>query len=141
MEIKNPFGFAVDVSNWEITGGIEHTFAPGTVIPSGESLYLSPDVNTFRARSESPSGGEGLFIQGEFQGHLSSFGETLNLRDPAGNLLTTTTFAGDPSDAQLYLVISEVMYHPGGDGLAEFIELTNISPSMTLDLTGIKPLR
>jgi len=138
VEIRNPFSFAVDVSDWQITGGIKHTFAPGTVIPNGQSLYLSPDVNTFRDRSESPGGGEGLFIQGEYKGHLSSFGETLNLHDQAGNLLTTTTFAGDPSDAQLYLVISEVMYHPDGDGLAEFIELTNISPSISLDLKGIK---
>ncbi len=138
VEITNPFGFAVDVSEWQITGGINHTFAPGTVIPSGKSLYLSPDVNTFRARGTSPTGGEGLFIQGEFKGHLSSFGETLNLLDDGGNLLTTTTYPGNPSDAQLFLVVSEIMYHPDGDGLAEFIELTNISDSITLDLTGVK---
>jgi Lamin Tail Domain len=30
------------------------------------------------------------------------------------------------------------MYHPPGDGLAEFIELTNISTSTTLDLTGVR---
>ncbi len=138
VEITNPFGFAVDVSEWQITGGINHTFAPGTVIPSGKSLYLSPDVNTFRARPTSPSGGEGLFIQGGFKGHLSSFGETLNLVDAQANILTTTTFTGDPSDAQLNLVVSEIMYHPDGDGLAEFIELTNVSDSITLDLTGVK---
>ena len=44
VEITNPFSFAVDISEWEITGGIEHTFAPGTVIASGGSLYVSPDV-------------------------------------------------------------------------------------------------
>ncbi|MDA0765801.1 MAG: lamin tail domain-containing protein [Verrucomicrobia bacterium] len=43
-----------------------------------------------------------------------------------------------PSDAQLYLVVSEIMYHPDGDGLAEFIELTNISTTVTLDLTGVR---
>ncbi|MDG1070191.1 MAG: lamin tail domain-containing protein [Akkermansiaceae bacterium] len=138
VEITNPFSFAVDISEWEITGGIEHTFAPGTVIASGGSLYVSPDVNTFRARSVSPTGGEGRFIQGKYSGHLSSFPETLNLLDVDGNLLTTTTYLGDPSDAQLYLVVSEIMYHPDGDGLAEFIELTNISDAVTLDLTGVK---
>ena len=94
--------------------------------------------NTFRARSVSPTGGEGRFIQGKYSGHLSSFPETLNLLDVEGNLLTTTTYLGDPSDAQLYLVVSEIMYHPDGDGLAEFIELTNISDTVTLDLTGVK---
>ena len=138
VEITNPFGFAVDISEWEITGGIEHTFAPGTVIASGGSLYLSPDVNTFRARSVSPTGGEGHFVQEKYKGHLSSFSETLNLLDANGNLLTSTTYIGNPSDEQLYLVISEIMYHPDGDGLAEFIELTNISDTVTLDLTGVK---
>ncbi len=38
---------------------------------------------------------------------------------------------------QQHLVITEAMYNPGGTGLAEFIELTNISPSVTLDLTGV----
>ncbi|MCX8240013.1 MAG: lamin tail domain-containing protein [Akkermansiaceae bacterium] len=138
VEITNPFGFAVDISNWKVTGGISHTFAPGTVIPSGGSLHLSPDVNTFRMRALSPTGGEGNFLQGNFKGHLSSFGETLNLLDANDTLLTTTTYLGEPSNAQLYLVVSEILYHPSGDGLAEFIELTNISPSVTLDLTGVQ---
>jgi hypothetical protein len=67
LKITNPFSFAVDISEWEITGGIEHTFAPGTVIASGGSLYVSPDVNTFRARSVSPTGGEGPVYPGEIQ--------------------------------------------------------------------------
>ena len=137
VEITNPFAIAVDISGWQVTGGIEHVFAPGTVIPPSGTLYLSPDVNTFRARPASPTGGEGLFIQGSFKGHLSSFSETLNLMDSKGNLLTTATYTGNPTDPQLYLVISEVMYHPSGDGLAEYIELINVSPTVTLDLTGV----
>lgn len=138
IEILNPFSIAVDLSDWQITGGIEHTFAPGTVIPPGGILYLSPDVTTFRTRPTSPTGGEGHFVQGSFKGHLSSFSETLNLLDSQGNFLTTTTYTGNPSDTQLYLVVSEVMYHPSGDGLAEYIELINTSPSITLDLTGVR---
>jgi hypothetical protein len=45
---------------------------------------------------------------------------------------------GQPSDAQRFLVVSEIMYHPAGDGLAEFIELLNISPSVTLNLRGVR---
>jgi len=138
VEILNPFAIAVDLSNWQVTGGIEHTFAPGTVIAPSGTLYLSPDVNTFRARPATPTGGEGHFIQGAFKGHLSSFSETLNLLDSQGNLLTTTTYTGNPTNAQLSLVISEVMYHPSGDGLAEYIELINVSPTVTLDLTGVR---
>jgi hypothetical protein len=138
VEITNPFSIAVDLSDWKITGGINHTIHPGTVIPANGTLYLSPDVTAFRSRSTSPSGGEGRFIQGSYQGHLSSFDETLNLLDAQANLISTTTYTGNPSDAQLYLVISEVMYHPAGDGLAEFIELTNISPTITLNLSDVK---
>lgn len=138
VEIDNPFSIAVDISNWQITGGIEHTFAPGTVIPPNGTLHLSPNINAFRARPTSPTGGEGHFVQGPFQGHLSSFPETLNLHDAQGNLLTSTTYQGNPSDAQLHLVISEIMYHPLGDGLAEFLEVLNTSSSVTLDLTGVR---
>ncbi len=35
------------------------------------------------------------------------------------------------------LVISEIHYHPGASQLTEFIEFLNISPSITLDLSGI----
>jgi len=138
IEIDNPFSLAIDISNWQITGGIGHTFAAGTVIPPNGTLHLSPDVKAFRARPNSPTGGEGHFIQGDFKGHLSSFSETLNLLDAQGNLLTTATYTGNPSDAQLYLVVSEIMYHPTGDGLAEYVELVNVSPGITLDLTGVR---
>ncbi|MGI9240984.1 MAG: lamin tail domain-containing protein, partial [Verrucomicrobiales bacterium] len=127
-----------DISGWRITGGVEHSFAPGTVIAPGGSLFVCPDVTAFRARATSPTGGEGRFIQGGYSGHLSSFGETLRLRDADGTILSSTAYTGNPSEAQLNLVVSEIMYHPDGDGLAEFIELTNISASATLDLGGVR---
>ncbi len=138
IEVLNPHNIAVDISDWEIDGGVDFTFQPGTVIPAGGTLYVSPDETVFRARAQSPKGGEGLFVEGGYSGHLSSFGETLRLLDDQGNELTSTTYIGNPSDAQLYLVISEIMYHPDGDGLAEFIELTNVSDTLTLDLTGVR---
>jgi hypothetical protein len=49
-----------------------------------------------------------------------------------------TSYTGDPSDAQEFLVITELMYHPEPDGLAEYIELMNISDSVTIDLNGVK---
>ena len=45
-------------------------------------------------------------------------------------LVGTPAAAGD-------LVVSELMYHPAGDGLAEFIELMNISGG-AIDLTGVR---
>ena len=138
IQLLNPNTIAVDISDWRLTGGVEHTFAPGTVLPANGALYLCPNVAVFRARTVSPKGGEGLFVQGGYKGHLSSLGETLVLIDASGATNNTMTYQGQPSDAQRYLVISELMYHPSGDGLAEFIELLNISSSVTLNLTDVR---
>jgi hypothetical protein len=137
IQLLNTNSVAVDISDWHITGGIEHDFVPGTVIPKSGSLYLCPKAEAFRARMVSPKGGQGLFVQGGYRNHLSNLGETVLLLDSSGATNATLTYSGQPSDAQRYLVVSEVMYHPPGDGLAEYIELMNISPSVTLDMTDI----
>ncbi len=77
-------------------------------------------------------------MQGGYQRHLSSFDQTLTLLDASGATNNTTTYEAEPSDAQRYLVISELLYHPTGDGLAEFIELLNISRSVTVDLRDVR---
>lgn len=138
IQVVNPNSIAVDISNWQVMGGVQHVFAAGTVLPSNGVLYLSPNVAAFRARSSSPNGGEGLFVQGGYRGHLSSFGETLTLLDSAGLTISSVSYSGEASDAQRLLVMSELMYHPEGDRLAEYIELLNISDSVTLDLSGIR---
>ncbi len=137
IELINPNHFSVDVSGWQLSGGVEMTLDPGTVIRAGSRLYLSPDSNFFRARAVSPSGNEGHFVQDGYRGHLSNLGEPLMLTNSAGNLITETTSPADPSDEQLYLAITEVNYHPVGNSGEEFIELTNISDSITLDLSGV----
>src|SRR5262249_3418707 len=71
VQIRNTNTYPVDISGWKINGGIQHTFHPGTVIPTGGALYLSPNVKAFRARPASPRGGQGLFVQGDYQGQLS----------------------------------------------------------------------
>lgn len=138
IQLINANSLAVDISDWRLKGGVEHRFIPGTVIPAGSSLYLCPDSAAFRARTVSPKRGQGLFVQGGYKGHLSSAGETIMLIDSTGATNTTMTYQGQPSDAQRHLVVSELMYHPLGDGMAEFIELLNISSTVTLDLAGIR---
>ena len=39
-----------DISGWRVSGGIDFVFKPGTIMPSNSVIYLSPDVNAFRAR-------------------------------------------------------------------------------------------
>ena len=142
--LTNPNPYALDVSGWRVQGAVDFTFAPGTVLPSNSLAYLSPDVAEFRARPAGPSGGQGLFVLGSYQGQLSARGETILLRNPQGRLVTSYAYAGNPSLAQQYLRITEIMYAPaplaGNTNDAqnfEFIELKNIGP-VPLDLTGVR---
>jgi hypothetical protein len=75
VQLTNPNNTAVDISNWRIEGGIRHTFTPGTVIPAGGSMYISPSVPDFLARTTGPRGGQRLFVQGNYSGQLKDMGE------------------------------------------------------------------
>ena len=75
---------------------------------------------------------------GNYSGHLSNFSETLVLSDTTGTVVAQTSTPNQPSDPQSFLVISELMYHPADGAGEEFVELMNISDTVTLDLTGVK---
>ena len=137
IELINPNAYAVDISGWRFTGGVEHTFLPGTVIVVGGSLYVSPNSAAFRTRSTSPRGGQGRFVQGNYKGHLSSWGETVELVNKQGVVVDTFSYPGNPSDQQRYLRITEIMYHPAHGGAYneeeyEYIELKNIGAGALL---------
>jgi hypothetical protein len=138
IELVNKNNIAVDISSWKVKGGVEFEIPAGTVIPAGWTLYLSPDAKAFRSRTASPTGGEGNFVVSPYSGHLSNLGESLVLLDQHGMENSFASFVGDPSDQQENLVISEIMYHPEPDGLAEYVELMNVSGSETLDLNGVR---
>src|SRR5206468_2282377 len=86
-------GFAVDISGWNVGGGVSFTFRPGTVVPAGGSLYLSPNVNAFRTRASGPRGGQGLFVQGDYRAQLNAWGETVTLTDDTGPLVVNNAAA------------------------------------------------
>ncbi len=143
--LTNSLPSAVDISGWRLEGAIQHTFRPGTVVNARDAIYVSPDVNAFRARATGPRGGLGLFVQGNYQGQLSARGEALRLVDAFGNLRQTFTYPAAPSPAQQFLRITEIMYHPapspGNTTSAEefeFIELRNISTNTILNLAGVR---
>ncbi len=150
IRINNPTDDAVDISGWELEGGIEHTFIPGTVIPAGGSLYVTPDINAFRARLTGPIGGEGFFVQGDYDGHLSNFGEIVNLVDPDGQVADTLETPSLPSANQEHLRITELNFNPAEPSAAEvgagftnnndfeFVELRNVSDTLALNLDGVR---
>ncbi|MEO1530147.1 MAG: lamin tail domain-containing protein, partial [Planctomycetota bacterium] len=140
VRLNNPNTFAVDISQWELTGGIEHRFKSGTVIPSGGSLFVVKDVLAFKARTSGPSGGQRLFIQGNYSGQLTFTGETVELVNPDGIVIDSLqTPMGPPTPNQEFLRVTEIHYNPAVPD-TEFIELANISSgasATTLDLSGV----
>ncbi len=134
--LTNPGTTSVDVSGWTVSGDVRQTLKPGTVIPAGESLYLSPDSVSFRARLTSPRGFESRFVQGPYKGQLSARGGSLTLTNPTGRVVATTSWNGTPSPAQQSLRITEIMYHAPGD-FVEYIELKNTG-SVPIPLDGVR---
>ncbi len=124
-----------------MNGGVEYTFPAGTVIPAGRSVYVTPSVPDFLARSEGPRGNQGLFVQGNYRGHLSNLGETVQLTAADGSLMDSLTTPISPTTVQQFLRVSEIYYNPPGtEDQTEFLELTNISQgpqAVTLDLSGV----
>jgi len=144
LELVNPNNYAVDISGWRIDGAVQHVLIGGTVIPANRSLFLSPDVAAFRTRAVSPRAGESRFVQGNYSGQLSARGEMLHLVDASGATNATISYAGNPSLAQQYLRVTEIMYNPapapaGSPSLTqdfEYLELKNIGPG-NIPLTGV----
>ena len=138
IRIHNNENTEIDISGWTIEGGVGFTFRPGTIIERNGDLHVSPSSKDFLNRSISPKAGEELLVAAPYSGHLSNFTELLTLKDSSGTEVDTFNTPNNPSDAQLYLAISEIMYHPADpNGDAEYIELMNISDTVSLDLTGV----
>jgi hypothetical protein len=145
VSITNANPYAVDISGWQLKGGIEFTFKPGTVMASNSALFVSPNVRAFRSRTIAPRGGQGLFVQGNYSGHLSAWGESLLLSDTTGRLVSSNGYAANPSQAQRYLRVTEIMYNPSpapvitnDEQQFEYVELKNISTNVTLNLSGVR---
>jgi hypothetical protein len=139
LKLNNANLVAVDISGWQLRGGIQHTFRPGTVIPEGSALYVTPNVVAFRNRQTDPSAGQGLLVQGNYSGHISNFGETIELVAPNGSVVSSLTTPSIPSHAQQYVRVTELHYNPPGEDHTEFIELTNTSrgdDAVSIDLGG-----
>ncbi len=158
--IKNNEPAEVDISGWSITGAISYTFPGGCVIPPADPasplpnaanlglLHVAKNPYKFRTRTSGPTGGQNRLITGPYSGQLSARGETIELRNAAGTVVSTFTYGANPTPAQTNLRISELLYNPSAPSPAElavdsafqrssfeWIELTNTGAT-PLDLTG-----
>lgn len=137
IELRNTNAFAVDISGWALSNAVRFTFSPGTVIAARSNLYVSPHLPAFRARAISPRSNESRFVVGPYRDSLSARGETVELRNRAGDLLSSLTYTGNPGAFLQNLRVTEIMYHPEGTADCEFIELKNIGTN-TLNLSGVE---
>jgi hypothetical protein len=144
IALTNPQPYAVDISAWKLSGAVDFTFQLGTVVPSNSVVYVSPNVRAFRARATTPRGNQGHFVVGPYQGQLSARGETIILHDQYGRLVHTNSYLPNPSPAQRFLRVTEIMYSPAappsgpyGREDFEYIELKNIGAS-TLFLSNVR---
>jgi hypothetical protein len=51
IELINTNSVAVDISGWRLTNAIDFVFPPGTVIPRGKKVFLSPRIDHFHSRT------------------------------------------------------------------------------------------
>ena len=79
LELYNKSGDAVDLTGWELDGGIGYHFSPGQMIAAGGYLVVADDAVALRALYP------GVPIVGDFSGRLSRGSDHLILRDPTGN--------------------------------------------------------
>ncbi len=155
--VENPNAFPVDISGWTVSGGVEFTFDPGTVLPAFSAadadrgrLYVARTWAGFRTRTVSPKPGEKKLVTGGYDEQLSARGETLTLKDDAGTVIAALTYPPAPLPNQVSLRISEIHFAPASPTPAElavnpgwlesdfeFIELLNTGAT-ALDLAGAK---
>lgn len=148
--LQNPNSYAVDCSDWVLSGGISMGIPPGAVIPASGSLYVGREAVGFRSRSVSPTADQKRYLISGYAGQLSARGETINLHDNLGNLINSVTYPGSETPTQANLRVSEIMYAPSAPSAGElaadptlsasdfeFLELVN-NGSSNLDLSNAK---
>lgn len=104
ITLVNSEATAIDISGWKLGGAASLTFAPGVVIPAGGTLYVSPNVNAFRARATAPKAGMGLFVQGNYTGRVTGSDGALSLTTDAGTLIAVTPYTA--ADLQRALAVA-----------------------------------
>lgn len=89
IELHNQMAVDVDLSRWEVTGGVNYTFPAGTVIPGRGYLVVAANP----AGVLSAYGAAGAL--GPWTGRLSNSGEDLHLRDNSGREMDEVVYGTD----------------------------------------------
>lgn len=85
IELHNSSPDEVDVSSWQITGGVNFVLPAGRVIPGGGFLVLAKSPETIQSRY-------GLSALGPWTGNLSSDGEAVTLLNATGRKIDAVSY-------------------------------------------------
>ncbi|MEX2185886.1 MAG: lamin tail domain-containing protein, partial [Pirellulales bacterium] len=105
IELYNRSTAAVDLTEWELGGGIDYEFAPGTMLGAGQYIVVARDVAAMQAAHPT------INVVGPFSGRLSQGGDRVVLRDAVDN----------PADEVRYF--DSGRWHEYADGGGSSLEL------------------
>jgi len=86
--ITNTSANAIDISDYTISNGLDYTFPAGTMIAANGSISLG--VGACASFT--------FDLSGDWMGNLGNGGETIELNDATGTLLSTVTYDGTIGD-------------------------------------------
>ena len=81
IELFNRSGAVVDLSGWQLAGGISFTFPAASSLAPGAFIVIAKDVAAFNTAHP------GVTALGPFSGNLSDSGERVALQDTFGNMV------------------------------------------------------
>ena len=116
IELYNPGDTPLDISGWSLASAVTFTMPAGTSIPAGGYKVIGENPATLQTKFTITG------VLGPWTGHLSTSGETIDLRDATGALIDRVSYsAGFP-------------WPTAADGAGPSCELIN--PSLDNDLGG-----
>ena len=86
LELYNRGASTIDLSTWEINGGINYNFPAGTMLDPGDSLVVANDATALAQKHP------GITIVGDYSGGLGNGGDYLVLKDSNGNPADEVTY-------------------------------------------------
>ena len=87
LELYNKGNTTVNLAGWRVTAGFSFTFSNVSLLPGG-FIVVASDTNHFRTNFPTVTN-----VVGNWIGSLNNNGENINIKDAAGNLVNSVTYA------------------------------------------------
>jgi hypothetical protein len=112
IELHNQMSVDVDLSNWELTGGVRFRFVPGTVLSAGSYVVVAASPSHLEQRYGITT------AHGPWLGKLNNAGDQVTLRNHNGRLMDQISYSDDSP------------WPPGADGSgASLAKTRRLTPS------------